>query len=116
VDYSARRAALESVKKLSRCIELDALAAHPLAKLIVTHRVLEYRREHPQVFAGEYRPVEAPEGMIVFERAFGSERVVIVAPRLTPVAFDLAGEWRCAITGLQVSGSADVSFGLFVEN
>src|SRR5207249_5357108 len=56
-------------------------------KLLVTHCALEFRRRHANLFLeGSYEPlaVEGPRAanICAFARAFESERLVVVAPRL----------------------------------
>jgi (1->4)-alpha-D-glucan 1-alpha-D-glucosylmutase len=78
-------------------------------KLDLTRRILAARREHASLFIeGDYRPLEAPAHVIAYERRLGSERAVIVAPRLvngikdcqvTTIAVDDPAGLRCALTG-----------------
>jgi (1->4)-alpha-D-glucan 1-alpha-D-glucosylmutase len=64
------------------------------AKLLVTSRALRLRREHPDWFAGDYRPVRgsgvAAAHVLAFCRA---GQVITVATRL-PIGLRQAGGWR----------------------
>jgi (1->4)-alpha-D-glucan 1-alpha-D-glucosylmutase len=105
VDYDARRAAID-----------DLHAADP--KLRVTATALRLRRERPDSFAGDYRPVPATGAaaghVVAFRRG---DDIVTVATRL-PVRLARdggwrdtrlelpPGRWRDAVTGELVTTSA----------
>ncbi|GAA0942420.1 malto-oligosyltrehalose synthase [Kribbella koreensis] len=84
VDYSAR------VERLAR---LDAGARpHDLSqeKLLVTTKALRLRRQHPEAFAGSYKPLPTSSGHAV--AYCRGESVVTIATRL-PVALHRLGGW-----------------------
>jgi maltooligosyltrehalose synthase len=84
------------------------------AKAWLTHRVLEARRAHPELFAdGSYEPlvVRGPRAdhVVAFERRLGDNRAIIIAPRLVGSITDWKGtsvvvgnpslRLQCAFTG-----------------
>jgi (1->4)-alpha-D-glucan 1-alpha-D-glucosylmutase len=94
VDYDRRRALLADVRQkidagdlAALCQELLANCADGRIKLFVTHRVLSYRREHPQLFdAGGYRLLRAVgrrrRHVCAFVRQREEDSLMVVAPRL----------------------------------
>jgi malto-oligosyltrehalose synthase len=72
----------------------DSVASLDAAKLLVTSRALRLRRQHPDWFAGDYRPVPgggvAAAHVLAFCRA---GQAIIVATRL-PGGLRRAGGWR----------------------
>jgi (1->4)-alpha-D-glucan 1-alpha-D-glucosylmutase len=95
VDYDRRRDLLVDLRQriakddlLELCRELLANSTDGRIKLYVTHQVLAYRREHPQLFdAGGYRPLRAigrrRRHVCAFVRQRDDEALIAVAPRLT---------------------------------
>jgi (1->4)-alpha-D-glucan 1-alpha-D-glucosylmutase len=80
-------------------------------KLFLTHRLLGFRREHPELFsAGAYIPLNASgahaEHVIAFARQLGGQQLIVAAPRFideltagseTPPLGDVWGETRLAL-------------------
>ena len=89
VDYRSRRAMLADVAKVERRLS-DAGDADLLSnetKFFVTHRLLELRRAHPDLFTrGSYRPLtvrgKRAENAIAFARSFGATHAITIVPRL----------------------------------
>ena len=96
VDFAVHAARLEA---------LDAAPADGLdlttEKLLVTSRTLRLRRERPDDFAADYRPLQLGDGLLGFAR--GSDLVVAVRrlPRVpVPASVPLPeGAWRDVFTG-----------------
>jgi len=96
VDYAPRRALLNQLKELLSCEnpDLPALLKRLLdetetgqVKLYLIWRVLNFRREHRDLFDhGEYVPLIAvgtkKEHVCAFARRFKGEEVIAIAPRL----------------------------------
>jgi (1->4)-alpha-D-glucan 1-alpha-D-glucosylmutase len=88
VDYKTRRELLQSVQSGA---DPEALLRHwrdGRIKLWITHRLLQTRREFPDLFAhGTYEPIVAQgtfgTSCVGFERRTESHRLLVVAPRLT---------------------------------
>jgi (1->4)-alpha-D-glucan 1-alpha-D-glucosylmutase len=100
VDYARRREMLES---LSTAAPQDLIEGWPdgRIKLLLTQRLLRFRREHPLLFReGDYLPLAArgefAESCIAFARQRERESVVVVLPRLSSrVGFPPIGEkWK----------------------
>jgi (1->4)-alpha-D-glucan 1-alpha-D-glucosylmutase len=95
VDYDRRRDLLADLRaRIAKgdlpelCRELMAASTDGRIKLFVTHQVLAYRRDHPQLFdAGGYRPLRAigrrRRHVCAFVRHREEEALMVVAPRLT---------------------------------
>ncbi|MFT3768914.1 MAG: malto-oligosyltrehalose synthase [Minicystis sp.] len=89
VDYAERRARLAAIKQSTldpRAIAADLLARFEDGdvKLLVTHRALEARRAHRDLFLrGDYRPIGGTENVVAFVRSFGAERAITAVPRLS---------------------------------
>ncbi len=96
VDYGRRQDVLAELRgRIDRDgDDLRPLAAELLAavhdgriKLYLTYRALNFRREHPKLFAeGAYLPLEASgikrDHVCAFARCVGEEAVLVVVPRL----------------------------------
>ena len=94
VDYDSRMGALASLKGREAEIGPEALFSQLQAtsedgriKLYLIFRVLNYRREHRELFqTGDYLPIEAqgPQSrhLCAFARSLGDKTVIVVAPRL----------------------------------
>lgn len=84
VDYDRRKQLLGDERELPALVENRADGG---IKLEITRRILQYRREHPALFAeGEYTPLRvsgpAADSVIAYMREHGSERLVVLVPRL----------------------------------
>ena len=131
VDYAARRRCLEQLRSTEAQDETGLLADLLLSwpdgriKLYLVHKLLDFRREHHELFAeGEYLPLditgESRNAVCAFARRKDRAWVVAVAPRLvgsavfrgilpvgdefwhsTAVSFDteIPGKWLNVITG-----------------
>jgi (1->4)-alpha-D-glucan 1-alpha-D-glucosylmutase len=106
VDFDRRREMLASLgREVSPGAMLDSWQDGRI-KLFVTHRGLQARREHPDVFAGgAYHPLvvetSVPADAVAFARTSGRDAVLVVAPRLSATLpgaepqFPLGGErWK----------------------
>jgi (1->4)-alpha-D-glucan 1-alpha-D-glucosylmutase len=87
VDYQLRTEMLEALDSASPA-ELLHNWADGRIKLLVTSRMLRFRREHPELFLrSSYVPLATSgahaESCIAFAREHGSQWIVIVAPRLS---------------------------------
>jgi (1->4)-alpha-D-glucan 1-alpha-D-glucosylmutase len=92
VDFAIRSAMLEEIVReadRNRIKLLENLLASPhdgRIKMYVIHRALQFRRDHPELFAsGAYVPLETlgkrARHVIAFARRAGDERVIIAAGR-----------------------------------
>ena len=100
VDYRRRREMLES---LAAANPQDLMRTWPdgRIKMFLTQRVLQFRREHAELFQnGEYLPL-TPDGIfaeccISFGRQLADQWIVVIAPRLSSrVGFPPIGEnWK----------------------
>jgi (1->4)-alpha-D-glucan 1-alpha-D-glucosylmutase len=100
VDYDARRHALAGIAQASP----EDLLAHwkdGRIKLFLTHKLLQYRRAHFDLFAaGDYLPVAATgpfaDSLFAFARRHGGQTLLVIAPRLTArVGFPpIGGCWQ----------------------
>ena len=97
VDYEKRRQTLAAIAQATP----GDLLAHwrdGRIKLFLTHKLLQYRREHFDLFAkGDYLPVEASgtfaESVFAYIRAYEGQTMLVIAPRLTArVGFPPLGE------------------------
>ncbi|MEO8043960.1 MAG: malto-oligosyltrehalose synthase, partial [Spartobacteria bacterium] len=100
VDYRQRR---EMLAKLAGASPEDLLGnwRDGRIKLFLTHRLLTFRRENPELFrAGSYVPLnvtgEFADSCIAFARAANGTSIVVLAPRLSlRVGFPPIGDlWR----------------------
>jgi (1->4)-alpha-D-glucan 1-alpha-D-glucosylmutase len=96
VDYEGRRSALKELRKqaerrranlIELADELMANAADGRIKLYLIYRTLNYRREHPALFAqGGYVALDAygerRDHVCAFARGLGDETMLVVVPRL----------------------------------
>src|SRR6185437_2185939 len=92
VDFAIRRAMLEEIiheADRDRVKLVEKLIASPhdgRIKMYVIHRVLQFRRDHPELFAtGAYAPLEAAgeyaRHVVAFARRVERESVIVVAGR-----------------------------------
>jgi len=106
VDYAARREILARVTDGEQP-EIDASGA---AKLLVTHKALRLRREHPALFRG-YRPLRgegaAADHVLAYTRGPG----LVVAVTRLPVGLANAGGWRDTVLPLPDGVWTDVLTG-----
>jgi (1->4)-alpha-D-glucan 1-alpha-D-glucosylmutase len=110
VDYDMRRAALAGLADANP----NDLLAHwrdGRIKLLLTHRILHFRRERFDLFAkGDYLPVNATgafaESVFAFARRHEDQTILVIAPRLSArVGFPPIGDrWQDTALDFQPSG------------
>jgi (1->4)-alpha-D-glucan 1-alpha-D-glucosylmutase len=127
VDYAQRRELLRQLGTPSPELARQLVASYEdgRIKLHVARTGLGLRRSNPQLFLeGTYRPLDAGEHVIAFERSRGSARLVCVVPRLPyrlangrnpwplgdvwsneTIEVGNATTWRNAFTGERLVGS-----------
>jgi (1->4)-alpha-D-glucan 1-alpha-D-glucosylmutase len=111
VDFHHRNAHLDDLDELLRRPDPDRVAAllaerSEMAKLYLTTRLLRFRRDHPTVFTGGYRPLEAEgeaaDHLIAFARHTADEDIepdpdraaeLVVLVTRFPVALAERGGW-----------------------
>ncbi|HUS24023.1 MAG TPA: malto-oligosyltrehalose synthase, partial [Candidatus Binatia bacterium] len=123
VDYATRRQALEKNRPLP---ELLAHWRDGRIKQALIARVLNFRKQHPDLFArGTHQPVPvagpAAEHVIAFERRWKKERAVVVASRLaagTARDLPLVPVEKWSDTSLRIGGGpwTEVLTGARVDN
>ena len=59
-------------------LAVDRQEADPTSQLAVTRRLVSFRKTQPALTHGSMRVLDAPEGLLVFERAFGDQRLLCV--------------------------------------
>jgi alpha-glucosidase len=59
-------------------LSVDRQEADPHAMLHVTRRLIALRKAHPALVRGDMRMVDAPDGVVAFERVLGTERLLCV--------------------------------------
>lgn len=101
VDYALRRRLLEAVSRDTEPAELLRHWRDGRIKMFVIRKLLQLRREHPEVFAkGSYTPIpvvgEFAECVVAYERKLEGNSFVVVVPRLSSrVGFPPLGEaWK----------------------
>ncbi|UOX84764.1 malto-oligosyltrehalose synthase [Amycolatopsis sp. FBCC-B4732] len=106
VDYAVRRELLARIAD-GELPEIDASGA---AKLLVVHKALKLRQEHPALFRG-YRPLRA-EG-VAAEHCLAYTRSADLAVAVTrlPVGLEAAGGWRDTVLPLPDGVWTDVLTG-----
>ncbi|WP_326954811.1 malto-oligosyltrehalose synthase [Amycolatopsis sp. NBC_01286] len=106
VDYAARREILARIVDGEQP-EIDASGA---AKLLVTHKALKLRQEHPALFHG-YRPLRAEgiaaDHVLAYTRSPG----LVVAVTRLPIGLAAAGGWRDTVLPLPDGVWTDVLTG-----
>jgi len=111
VDFELRARLLNSLEPLLDTPDASVLsgwieAADERAKLYVTARLLRFRRDHPALFAGSYRAMEAAgaraDHVIAFAREWDGEALVVIVPRF-PYTLERLGGW--ADTRVPLPGS-----------
>jgi alpha-glucosidase len=72
----------------------ETLSADSLSILWLYRRLLALRKRSPALHQGEWCPVEAPDGTLVYERRCGDDRRMIVANfKASGVELDVDGDW-----------------------
>jgi (1->4)-alpha-D-glucan 1-alpha-D-glucosylmutase len=106
VDYAVRR------EILARVIdgELPEIDASGAAKLLVVHKALRLRREHPALFRG-YRPLRAEGAAAEHVLAYTRSAGLAVAVTRLPVGLEAAGGWRDTVLPLPAGVWTDVLTG-----
>jgi (1->4)-alpha-D-glucan 1-alpha-D-glucosylmutase len=80
VDYDARLRGLERGGAMS---DLLRHWRDGRVKQALLARVLADRAAHPALYAdGDYRPIEAPEGVVAYARSLGDDALIVAVPRL----------------------------------
>ncbi|MEV4142406.1 malto-oligosyltrehalose synthase [Amycolatopsis sp. NPDC049691] len=106
VDYAVRREILARIADGEQP-EIDASGA---AKLLVVHKALRLRREHPALFRG-YRPLRAEGPAAEHVLAFTRSADLAVAVTRLPVGLAAAGGWRGTVLPLPDGVWTDVLTG-----
>ncbi|GLY42263.1 malto-oligosyltrehalose synthase [Amycolatopsis sp. NBRC 101858] len=106
VDYAVRRETLARVAD-GELPEIDASGA---AKLLVVHKALRLRREHPALFRG-YRPLRAEGAAAGHVLAYTRSADLAVAVTRLPIGLDAAGGWRGTVLPLPAGVWTDVLTG-----
>ena len=117
VDYAQRRKMLET---LSEATPEDLLGnwSDGRIKLLLTHRLLMFRREHAELFrSGHYLPLDVTgtfaDCCIPFAREWEGRKIVVLAPRLSSrIGFPPIGE-RWADTAVQLPPGFTLGHDLF---
>jgi (1->4)-alpha-D-glucan 1-alpha-D-glucosylmutase len=110
VDYAERRSLLARID----AGDIPAVDASGAAKLLLVHRALTLRRDHPGLFCG-YRALHASGPAADHALAYSrSDDLVVVATRL-PVGLGAAGGWRDTTLTLGAGEWTDVLTGDRVE-
>jgi (1->4)-alpha-D-glucan 1-alpha-D-glucosylmutase len=119
VDYQRRR---EMLKGLPAATPDELMQNWPdgRVKMFLTQRVLQFRREHVDLFQrGEYLPLAArgtfAECCVSFARRFGNQWIVVIAPRLSSrLGFPPVGErWKDTALELPETLSFENAHNLF---
>ncbi|WP_410588913.1 malto-oligosyltrehalose synthase [Amycolatopsis sp. lyj-23] len=106
VDYAARRELLARITD-GELPEIDASGA---AKLLVVHKALRLRREHPALFRG-YRPLRAEGPAAAHCLAYTRSPGLAVAVTRLPVGLEAGGGWRDTVLPLPPGVWTDVLTG-----
>lgn len=106
VDYAARREILARIVDGEQP-EIDASGA---AKLLVTHKALKLRQEHPALFRG-YRPLRAEGVAADHALAYTRSPGLVVAVTRLPIGLATAGGWRDTVLPLPDGVWTDVLTG-----
>ncbi|MFJ9778397.1 malto-oligosyltrehalose synthase [Amycolatopsis sp. NPDC101161] len=106
VDYAVRREILARVADGEQP-EIDASGA---AKLLVVHKALRLRREHPALFRG-YRPLRAEGAAAKHVLAFTRSADLAVAVTRLPVGLEAGGGWGDTVLPLPDGVWTDVLTG-----
>ncbi|MEK8090528.1 malto-oligosyltrehalose synthase [Thermithiobacillus plumbiphilus] len=115
-DFERRRQLLQEIQ--AGLTDRRALARNLLErfedgaiKLYVISTVLNFRREHPDLFLfGDYQPIRTGEHVLALERIHGSERIIAVVPRFAlkltegEAAWPLGEVWGNTVLNTPVAG------------
>jgi (1->4)-alpha-D-glucan 1-alpha-D-glucosylmutase len=127
VDFAQRQKLLDKISDAS-ISEVSEHWQDGREKLFVTARLLELRRDHPELFAaGDYQPLDTGEGWIsnrlcAFTRRHRDKALVVVAPHLTyglyrdggpadfgtKIPLPAKGVWREIFGGASFTGRAPI--------
>jgi (1->4)-alpha-D-glucan 1-alpha-D-glucosylmutase len=107
INYAARQSSLGAVKAMSSPGGIGDLVTGVNAKTWLTHRVLDARRSHAELFSeGSYLPlvVRGPRAgnLVAFERRLGDDRAIVVAPRLLGSILGKSAEQDWKETSIQL--------------
>jgi (1->4)-alpha-D-glucan 1-alpha-D-glucosylmutase len=148
VDYEQRMSFLKDIKEkaqtdsLKLIDELFSTKEDGRIKLFLTHKVLQARKEHLDVFLkGEYLPLEVSgkfkDHVVAFARRFEDTMAIAIAPRfftslVQPGEYPLGEQvwadtqlrlpqgsqstWRDAITNQTISGSGAIAIGQILQH
>ncbi|HVW70390.1 MAG TPA: malto-oligosyltrehalose synthase [Steroidobacteraceae bacterium] len=112
VDYDRRRRLLAQLRELppARVRDLVATSSDGRAKLYLTWKVLQFRRQHEELFrCGEYLPLqvsgEHASNLCAFARRCRDASIIVIAPRLY---LRLLGERDQAPLGTDVWGDTAI--------
>jgi len=76
-------------------LAVDRQEADPDSMLHLTRRLIALRKAHPALTRGDMRMIDAPAGVIAFERSLGAERLLCVFNiGHAPVAWSAPAGWR----------------------
>jgi (1->4)-alpha-D-glucan 1-alpha-D-glucosylmutase len=106
VDYAARREILARVADGGQ----PGIDASGAAKLLVTHKALRLRRDHPALFHG-YRPLRAEGVAAAHVLAYTRDPGLVVAVTRLPIGLERAGGWRDTVLPLPDGVWTDVLTG-----
>ena len=109
VDYAKRIAMLDELEPTLAAPDADGLAnmfgeQDPRLKLYLTARLLRLRRDHPDLFEGSYKALDASEGLIAFERTADESCLRVVVARSAEAASGevepAEGSWLEVLSGV----------------
>jgi (1->4)-alpha-D-glucan 1-alpha-D-glucosylmutase len=106
VDYAVRREILARVADG----ELPDVDASGAAKLLVVHKALKLRQEHPALFRG-YRPLRAEGAAAKHCLSFTRSADLVVAVTRLPIGLEAGGGWRDTVLPLPAGRWTDVLTG-----
>jgi (1->4)-alpha-D-glucan 1-alpha-D-glucosylmutase len=101
VDYEKRRSMVHETDGAVSCAELLANWRDGRIKLFTTRKLLQLRREHPELFAhGSYEPLQAEgefaDHVIAFRRQHENRSIMVIVPRLSSAVGSppIGDHWR----------------------
>ncbi len=106
VDYTARRALLSGLASGT----VPAVDADGAAKLLVTHRALQVRRDHPELM-GSYVALPARGAAAAHLVGYDRGGVVVLATRL-PLGLAAIGGWAATTVAMPAGNYTDVLTGV----
>ena len=81
---------------------VEALQRDPASILSLYHEVLALRRRHPALSIGTFRIIPAADGVLLYERTYGDERILValnLSPEERPLPdFGLSNESRVLVS------------------